>query len=306
VSIEIRHLRQFVMVAEEMHFTRAAERLHIAQPALSAQIKRLETELQVPLFERNTRVVRLTQHGATFLESARAVIDAWDAAMIVAGSMRKHEKTTVSLGIALRIDQRIRGEVKARLARIDPGVSVDFIAESSYRLVHDVAAGRIDAALCVAAVHVAGVRYHEVRQDPVVAVLPVGHPLSEQPSISLIDLKDDAWLVPSSRVIGTTAIMHELCRARGFEIRVSPFESADYDDEFRAVAEGRGIEVAPSLMVPRRQVDGVVFVPVVDATLPLEIAHLPSSSSPALQAAIRAVIEAGSTSATPTPVIAAH
>lgn len=290
MHLEVRHLQQFVAVAEELHFSRAAERLRIAQPALSAQIKRLEDSLRFPLFERSTRHVRLSSEGEQLFAAAKAVLETWNDAMVLAGSLRQGESGRVSLGISLRMHSGVRVDIQSRLAALSPGVSVEFTAESSPRLVEAVAAARLDAAVCLAPARLPGLRYQAVRDDPVVAALPAGHRLAGAAAIALSELADDVWLMPD-RSLGSTSLLREMCAEAGVEVRTSEDSTTNFDDEFLAVATGAGIEVVTSSIVPRRTVDGVVFVPVKERAVPLEIVSRSDAATPALGSVTRAVVE---------------
>jgi len=290
MNLEVRHLQQFVAVAEELHFSRAAERLRIPQPALSAQIKRLEAALRFPLFERNTRQVRLTAEGQQLLAAARAVLEKWDDAVVLANSLRPGETGRVSLGISLRMHSGIRVDIQTRLAELCPGVTVDFTAEGTPRLVDDVEAARLDAAVCLAPARRPGLRYQRVREDRIVAALPVGHRLAGRVSIELRELADDVWLMPD-RALGSTSLLQEMCAAAGVAIRTAEDSTTNFDDEFLAVSTGAGIEVVSSSIVPRRAVDGVVFVPVEGCHVPLEVVYRAGAVTPALGHVIRAVME---------------
>src|SRR4029450_3224016 len=91
MDVHLRNLRYFVAVAEELHFSRAAERLHVSQPALSKQIRQLEQQLQFPLFRRGRRRVQLTAAGEALLPGARRLLAAWDASLAEAGARASGE-----------------------------------------------------------------------------------------------------------------------------------------------------------------------------------------------------------------------
>jgi len=289
MHLEIRHLRQFVAVAEELHFTRAAERLRIAQPALSAQIKRLETTLGFPLFERNTRQVSLTPQGEQFLSAARAVFERWDEALLVASSLSKAELDRVSLGISLRMHSGVRMDIQDQLSQSAPAVVLDFTAESTPKLVSAVAAGRLDVAVCLAPPRRQGLMYLHVREDPLVAALRSDHPLALRDRVSPIELKDEIWLIPD-RGLGAVSHLREISKSAGFRMRTTQDSTSNFDDEFVAVARGRGIEVVSNTIVPRRTVEGVAFVPVDGCSVPLEVVYRGDAMRPALGAVLRAVV----------------
>ena len=123
--MELRHLRYFVAVAEELNFSRAAQRLHIAQPALSNQIKALETELQVQLLERTRRVVRLTEAGKTLLADARPLLADAQTAILHAQGAQKGETGTLHIGYVLTTaNARLASIIKAFRAEFS-GVDLD-------------------------------------------------------------------------------------------------------------------------------------------------------------------------------------
>jgi DNA-binding transcriptional LysR family regulator len=125
--MELRHLRYFVAIAEEQSFTRAAERLWIAQPGLSTQIRRLESELGVKLFERHTRGVTLTEAGTLFLERARAALAATDRAAAVGRDLQAGVIGNVRLGIATEASSSRAADLLRRFNRERPGVELTVI-----------------------------------------------------------------------------------------------------------------------------------------------------------------------------------
>src|SRR3954451_21537939 len=125
--MELRHLRYFVTIAEERSFTRASERLWVAQPALSTQIKRLESELGIRLFDRHSRGVSLTREGALFLERARAALAATGAAEATGRDLADGSVGSVRVGVATEARWRGAAGVLHRFDQARPGVELSVL-----------------------------------------------------------------------------------------------------------------------------------------------------------------------------------
>src|SRR4051794_35658121 len=143
--MELRQLQYFVTLAEELHFGRAAERLHIVQPAVSQQLRRLEDELGVALVERSTRRVSLTDAGQKFLPEARAVLAAAERARDVVARPAS-EQTGLRLGTSTGLGERLP-RLLAEFERLAPGRTVDLVRVPAADRLRQVADGRLDAAL---------------------------------------------------------------------------------------------------------------------------------------------------------------
>ena len=143
--MELRHLRYFVAIAEERSFTRAAERLWVAQPGLSTQIRRLETELGVKLFERHTRGVDLTQAGELFLERARIALAAADMAGATGRDLEAGVVGSIRLGIASGPRWRPASSLLRRFNHERPGVELTVLEAYGGTLWRDLRDGRLDA-----------------------------------------------------------------------------------------------------------------------------------------------------------------
>src|SRR4051794_23972259 len=149
--MELRHLRYFVAVGEERSFTRAAERLWIAQPGLSTQMRRLETELGVKLFDRHTRGVDLTDAGRLFVERARTAVAAADDARATGRDLEAGLIGTIRLGIAAEAPPRAAGPLLARLAGERPDIELTVCEAYAGTLLRDLRDGRLDAVLAPSA-----------------------------------------------------------------------------------------------------------------------------------------------------------
>jgi DNA-binding transcriptional LysR family regulator len=145
--MELRHLRYFVAIAEERSFTRAAERLWVAQPGLSTQIRRLESELGVRLFERHSRGVDLTGAGELLLERARAALAAADLARATGRDIESGILGSVRLGLSSAPRWRGTAELLDSFARARPAVEVSVLESYGGALARDLRDGRLDAVI---------------------------------------------------------------------------------------------------------------------------------------------------------------
>jgi len=180
--MELRQLSYFVTVAEELHFGRAAERLHIVQSAVSQQIQRLERELGAELFDRSPRRVRLTAAGERLLPEARAVLAAAERAR-AAVAPPPGLRLGTSTGLGEHLDR-----VLAAFTRRAPDVPVELVSLPVSERLAQVAGGQLDAAFVRAVEPVPGVRVLPLWSDPLVAALPAAHPLAARPEIAVGDL----------------------------------------------------------------------------------------------------------------------
>jgi DNA-binding transcriptional LysR family regulator len=219
VSPELRHLRYFVAVAEELSFTRAAERLHMAQQPLSAAIRRMEDELGVRLLDRTTRRVALTDAGRALLEGARASIAAADGAFAAARDVGAGVAGRLVIGVAPGAHdagQHVLSELRA--AR--PGLDVAVREEFSAALVEHVLDGQLDAAVGFCAERTPGLGFDRVKDDPVVCVVRAGHRLARRRVVALDELRDETFaLVGELNGPGYNATVRALCEHAGFTAR---------------------------------------------------------------------------------------
>jgi DNA-binding transcriptional LysR family regulator len=224
--MELRQLHYFVTLAEELHFGRAAERLHIVQPAVSQQLRRLEAELGTKLVDRSTRRVALTAAGQRLLPEARAALAAVERARAaVAGPAPLRLGTTTGLGERL----------PRLLARLDRPVELVRVpAAARLRLV---AAGSLDAALIRGEADAPGVRLEPVWTDPLLVALPAAHPLAGAEPLPLARLAELPLRLPARDANPPLVdLVLGACRAAGFEPRRAP--ALDEQDMLAAIAAG--------------------------------------------------------------------
>jgi DNA-binding transcriptional LysR family regulator len=186
--VELRQLRFFVAVAEELHFGRAAARLGVVQPAVSQQLSRLERELGLRLLERGPHRVALTESGSQLLVEARATLAAADRVRETAAALAQGRANIVRLGISPGLGPRALRGLNAALGR-RPGFELELVAGDAAGHAASVAKGQLDLAL-VRAVGGEGVSVAAVGEDPVSAVLPAWHPAAAAETACLEDLID--------------------------------------------------------------------------------------------------------------------
>ena len=188
--MELRHLRYFVAVAEERHFGRAAARLHIAQPPLSQQIRRLEAELGEPLLYRTTRSVELSPAGEVLLERSREILAAVDAAVDDARRAARGEYGRLAIGFTGSSTYEMLPSLAAALRRELPGVVLDLRGELlTPAQVARLLDGTLDLGLLRPPVHERDLDTEVLRSEPLIAVLPESHPLADSDAVPLEQLE---------------------------------------------------------------------------------------------------------------------
>jgi DNA-binding transcriptional LysR family regulator len=215
-SVELRQLKYFVAVAEDLHFGRAAERLHIVQPAVSQQVRRLERELGVTLFGRTTRSVSLTEAGQRFLPHARAVLAAADRAADAVAEFRT-SPSLVRLGTSEGLGDRLDVLLGA-FARLAPSASLELLHAPTLQRLQRVRDGSLDATIVRGSWPAPGLDFTPLWMDEVVVALPSAHPLAASSSVEFASLASlPARLSPLARNQPLHDLVVSSCREAGFE-----------------------------------------------------------------------------------------
>jgi DNA-binding transcriptional LysR family regulator len=248
-AMELRHLRYFIAVAEELNFGRAADRLHVSKPTLSQQIKDLESTLGVQLLDRNTTSVRVTVPGEAFLPEARQVIAQSERAIAVAhdaaqgrrGLLRIGNAATLSHGFmpaCLRIFRREYPDVDVNLVEVD--LNEQIIAVKSARIDLGFTLQREGSAL-------AGLKHYLAVRSPLRVVLALAHPLARKKTISLADVARESLLsIGGPKASSHRDNLSRLLVGRGmknFSFTVVP----GYEAFLAMVASGQGVSLLPKM-----------------------------------------------------------
>jgi DNA-binding transcriptional LysR family regulator len=262
--VELRQLRYFVAVAEELHFGRAADRLHMSQSPLSRAIRELERDLGVVLFVRTTRRVELTAAGSLLLEGSRRALAEID------GAIAKARQSARSDGAVLRIGHGpFSGDLAARIAQVVggelPEVSVRLEQEVTSDALKRVAAGELAAAVVMespAAARRHGVRVDTLRDEPLVAALPRSHRYASEAAIPIGEFVAEPVLLPREPMGRMfNAWLRSVVRAHGFELEQTvAIASAPWDQRLPPVANGEAVAVMVAEWA-RHAGSGLVAVP---------------------------------------------
>lgn len=184
---DLNQLRCFVTVAEELHFSRAAARLHMTQPPLSRQIQLLEHNIGTALFTRSNRVVRLTPAGRTLLPEARTILRLAESASLSARRVGLGEAGSVSIGFTAAAGYRFLPEAIAHLRKALPDIDLQLKEMVSHSQLEALDNGRLDLGLLRPPITRDGMRSRCVVRETLMAALPQDHPLAQQPSLKLRD-----------------------------------------------------------------------------------------------------------------------
>lgn len=263
-DIELRHMRYFVAVAEELHFGRAANKLHLAQPALSQQIRRLEEILGVSLFYRTSRSVVLTAAGEVFLERARRTLrnvrlDAEEARGVGLGQIGH-----LNIGFVGSTILSTMPAICNHYRRANPLVQMHLHESFTSRVVAGLLDGSLDAGVIRDSDPQPEMEIKRLFEERYVAVLPRTHPRAAQKSLLATSLKDEAFVF-YPRSAGCVAFDKPLALVggAGFRPRVVQ-EASHWLSIVRLIAAGFGVSIAPACVSSLRD-EGVVYVPLRDA-----------------------------------------
>lgn len=297
--MELRHLSAFVAVAEELHFGRAAKRLQMAQPPLSQQIRRLEKELGVQLFERNTRSVRLTSAGEAFLQPVRTVLDDLDTAVRAARAAGLGEYGRVSIGFAGASSHETLPRLTRAVRAAHPAIELVMTGQTYANVaLARVADGSLDLGFVRLPVTQPGVAYRVIDEEELVCALPSDHPLAAGESVPLDVLAGEPFVsFPANTGSTVRDAMVGACEAAGFNPRVVQ-EAPDSYTILALVAAGVGVTLTVT-SVQHIQQNGLVYRPLAGPPIRRQAALAWRTDNPS--AALRAVLAVAET-ALPTPL----
>lgn len=250
--MELRQLQYALQIAAEKNFSRAAEKLHIAQPSLSQQLSKLEKELGVLLFQRNTNSVELTHAGAAFMEKARSILDMVNQLAKEMEDISDLKKGKLVVGSLPITGSHILPRVLPLFQSRYPGIEIHLVEDTTRVLEHLTAAGQTDISLLTLPLLEPNLAYDSLLEEEIVLAVPQQHPLAERSGsgagspVTIGELRDEPFIV-LKKGQGFRQIALELCAAHGFEPRIV-FESSNIETVQSLVAAGMGIAFVPHMI----------------------------------------------------------
>jgi len=282
-GIELRLIRYVTVLAEELNFTRAALRLHVAQPSLSKQIKELEDYLKVKLFDRTKREVRLTPAGEAFAKQGRHAMFHAERAVEEARAANGHQKGPWLIAYSPLIDRRILSKIRHHLFSANPTTDIRLVSAFTSEQADALAKGNLKAGLVILPVRDPRISCEAVHREPLVLALPERHALVAKPEIEITDL--DSMPLVTMRADFEPRFGEDLLRiGTMLRIRLRVFHRATTCDEVLEVATENGLAALTILSAHHPVPDGLVFRRFADDFLAVEsgLAYLRETSSPIL------------------------
>ncbi|MGW1770901.1 LysR family transcriptional regulator [Streptomyces sp. NPDC002104] len=264
--MELRQLEYFIAVAEEQNFTRAAERVHISQSGVSAQIRRLEEELGAELFDRSSRTATLTVAGKAALDHARTALAATGALAQAVGEVTGLIRGRLTVGMVVGCTITPLFDALAAFHRAHPGVEIALLEDNSDRLVQAVRTGAVDLALAgTAATTPDGLEALTLISERLVVAVPPGHPLAVADRVTLRDLGGHPVICMPPGT-GLRTVLDQACAGQGLKPGIA-LEAGAADAVADLAARGLGVAVLSASMADSYR-DRLTARTIEDVTIP--------------------------------------
>lgn len=272
--MELRHLRYFIAVAEELNFSRAASRLHIAQPPLSQQIRALEDELGVQLFDRRRRPLQLTLAGQTFLESARLAVTQLEQAVRSTQRVYVGELGRLTVGFTSSVANSVLSDILRAFRERNPDVELVWRELATYPQIQGLRDRQIDVGLFHLpneALVYDDLSFMTILSEALIVVLPETHPLAAESEVPLQALAQEDFVLPIRQLVfGLSEQIYSLCHQAGFVPKVTQ-EATFMLTILGLVAGGIGVALLPA-NAQNLQRKGVVYKPLKGQTATVQMA----------------------------------
>lgn len=265
--MELRQLQYTLQIAEERNFSRAADKLHIAQPSLSQQLSKLEQELGVKLFQRNTSTVELTYAGASFIEHAQKIMDAVEQLRQEMDDISQLRAGRVVVGSMPITGSHLLPYVLPAFKAAYPEIQINLLEDTSLNLEKLTAGGGTDLSLLSLPLQEPSLTYEPIGEELIDLAVPPEHPLARlnqhKKGVAIEMLKDEPFIV-LKKGQGFRTITIDLCKSAGFEPNIV-FESNNIETVQSLVAAGMGVTFVPRFIARAKRSELIpVYVPLAD------------------------------------------
>ncbi len=293
--MELRQLQYALMIAAECNFSRAAEKLHIAQPSLSQQLSKLEKELGVLLFQRNTSTVELTHAGREFMKRAQRIVDEMEILRVEMEDISQLRKGRITVGSMPITGSHLLPHVLPAFRAGYPGIDVTLVEDTSHNLERLTASGKTDISLLSLPLTEPTLDYEPIADEPIDLAVPPNHPLalrfasSPPQGIEMKELENEPFIILKQGQ-GFRKIVLDLCRQAGFEPQVV-FESSNMETLQSLVAAGMGVTLVPRFVARSKRSELLpVYLPLAEP-IPVRTLIIAYRKGRALSRAADAFIE---------------
>lgn len=261
--MEIRQLRYFVEIAQAGSFSRAAEALSVSQPALSAAMKRLETELGTNLFYTFGRRQCLTEEGTCLLADARRLLEDYQETMENITAVKRAASGSFVLGLSPLFGFCFFGDLIPNFSQSYPDIRIKIVEDGANRIDDAVANGDVDLAVTLITDRTPAFASRHFTTQRNVALLHRSHPLADAPSVTVADLRNDSFAIFNQDFILHRQIM-AACRAAGFQPKIALL-SSQWDFMAELAARNRAVSILPKPVMDKHPVQNVRCVPLTDS-----------------------------------------
>ncbi len=246
--MDLRRLRYFVAVAEELHFGRAARRLNVSQPPLSVQIRTLEREIGAPLLVRTQRRVELTEAGRVLLDEARRLLSQAEAAVVHARRAAQGTVGHLTIGFVSTVDYSILPPLVRRFRQRHPGIALKLLELTGDRQQALLQSGELDLGLSILPSPAPGLTMRPVFREPLIAAVPASHSLAGRRRTALRSLAAEPFIqFPRELAPGLYDLAIAACQKAGFTPHLAQ-EAIQMQTILGLVAAGLGVAVVPQCM----------------------------------------------------------
>jgi len=276
INADLRQLRAFAAVADELNFVRASERLNVSQPALSHTIRNLELELGFGLFDRDTRHVRLTDKGRLLLVDVKTVLDEFETLSNKARALAKNFVGTLKVGYLIGAAVDLMPAILRSFGELYPDVNI-VLKEFDFSMPDAGIRSGMDVSILRPPIVADGIELAKLVEEPCVACVSTSHRLAGNTSVSIFELLEESFVAAPG-----AGIWRDYWLANHYRQGTSPkivYEAPTFESEFQAVASGKGISITPMAASRFYARPGLAF-PVIRDMPPCEVSiALPNKAS---------------------------